>query len=200
MNNLKVFENSEFGKLEIITINGKIHFPATACAKILGYNNPYDALIRHCKSDGVVKHEGVSETINQHGKVSVQVNEIKYITEGNLYRLICSSKLPSAEKFERWVFDEVVPAIMHTGQYVLHTNQPLIQELQALEKHMVSTQELADMYANSAKRTRQYYLNDLHQRNKYQNEAKALQHAISRRIRQLVVEEDEVKEALPDEK
>ena len=44
MNELKVFQNSEFGELSVLTIDGKEYFPASQCAKILGYSNPYDAI------------------------------------------------------------------------------------------------------------------------------------------------------------
>ena len=117
MNDLKVFSSTEFGELGVMLIDGKEYFPATQCAKILGYANPRDAINRHCKSDGVVKHDGVSYTTNQHGVTTQQITKIKYINEGNLYRLIVSSKLPAAEKFERWVFDEVLPSIRRNGAY-----------------------------------------------------------------------------------
>lgn len=117
MNELKVFQNSEFGELGVLIIDGKEFFPASQCAKILGYTNPRDAIKRHCKSEGVVKHDGVSYTTNQYGVTSQQIIEIKYISEGNLYRLIIRSKLPSAEKFERWVFDEVLPELRKNGSY-----------------------------------------------------------------------------------
>ncbi|MGN0667318.1 MAG: Bro-N domain-containing protein [Huintestinicola sp.] len=101
MYDLKVFKNTEFGELGVMLIEGKEYFPAIQCAAALGYKNPKDAIIRHCK--GVVKHDlptnGGSQTVN-------------YIPEGDLYRLIVSSKLPAAEKFERWVFDEVLPSIL----------------------------------------------------------------------------------------
>ena len=117
MNELKVFQNSEFGELGVLIIDGKEFLPASQCAKILGYTNPRDAIKRHCKSEGVVKHDGVSYTTNQHGVTSQQITEIKYISEGNLYRLIIRSKLPSAEKFERWVFDEVLLELRKNGSY-----------------------------------------------------------------------------------
>ena len=49
MNDIKVFENSEFGKLEVLWENGKAYFPAKRCAEILGYSNPHEAVRRHCK-------------------------------------------------------------------------------------------------------------------------------------------------------
>ncbi len=118
MNDLKVFSNSEFGELGVMVIDGKEWFPATQCASILGYSNPRDAIKRHCKSEGVVKHDGVSYTTNQHGVTSQQITEIKYINEGNLYRLIVHSKLPKAVEFEKWIFDTVLPSIRHNGGYI----------------------------------------------------------------------------------
>lgn len=123
MNDLKVFSNSEFGELGVMVIDGKEWFPATQCASILGYSNPRDAIKRHCKSDGVVKHDGVSYTTNQHGITSQQTVEIKYINEGNLYRLIVHSKLPKAVEFEKWIFDTVLPSIRHNGGYIANAEE-----------------------------------------------------------------------------
>ena len=107
MQEIQVFSNEEFGKIGIIQINDKEYFPAAECAKILGYSNSRDAILRHCK--GVVKHDILTQGGNQ---------EVNFIPEGDLYRLIVKSKLPSAEKFERWVFDEVLPTIRKTGGHV----------------------------------------------------------------------------------
>lgn len=131
MNELQVFKNSEFGELRVIELDGKVYFPATACAKILGYSNPHDAVKRHCKREECVKHEGVSQTTNQHGKTTQQVVSTNYISEGNLYRLIVSSKLPSAEKFEHWIFDEVLSSIRKTGGYGNISNL-LVQQIATL--------------------------------------------------------------------
>lgn len=72
----------------------------------MGYSNPRDAISRHCK--GVVKHDSFKEG----GQT------IALITEGDMYRLITHSKLESAEEFESWVFDEVLPQIRRTGGYI----------------------------------------------------------------------------------
>lgn len=106
MNDLKVFSNSEFGELGIMLIDGKEYFPATRCAKILGYKEPEKAIREKCK--------GVSKLDTP---TSGGIQKVNYIPEGDLYRLIVSSKLPAAEKFERWVFDEVLPSIRQTGGY-----------------------------------------------------------------------------------
>ena len=107
MNNLSVFENAEFGKVRIIVENGKPLFCGSDVAKALGYTNQRDALNRHCK--GVVKRD----TPTNGG-----MQEMSFIPEGDVYRLITHSKLPSAERFEKWVFDEVLPSIRKHGAYV----------------------------------------------------------------------------------
>lgn len=107
MNELKVFSCTEFGELGVMLIGGKEYFPANQCASILGYAVPKDAITRHCK--GALKRR-----LPTNGGVQ----EVKLIPEGDLYRLIVGSKLPQAEKFERWVFDEVLPSIRHNGGYV----------------------------------------------------------------------------------
>lgn len=120
MQNLKVFQNSQFGDLEILTIDNKEYFPAIKVAEILGYTNPRDAISRHTKKRGVVKHD----VIDSLGRKQVK----KFIDEGNLYRLISRSKLPQAEQFEEWIFDEVLPAIRKHGIYA--TDSVIEQTLQ----------------------------------------------------------------------
>ena len=105
MNELQVFNNNEFGQLRTINIDGKDYFVGKDIALALGYSNPRDAISRHCK--GVVKHDSFKES----GQL------IALITEGDMYRLITHSKLPTAEKFEEWVFDEVLPSIRKHGMY-----------------------------------------------------------------------------------
>ncbi len=115
MNELQIFKNEQFGEIRTIEENGKVLFCATDVARSLGYSNPHDAISRHCK--GVVKREGVSQTTNQHGVTTEQVTELNFIPEGDIYRLITHSKLPGAEQFESWVFDEVLPSIRRHGMY-----------------------------------------------------------------------------------
>ena len=115
MNELQLFEHPEFGKIRTLEEDGKILFCGVDVARALGYSNPHDAISRHCK--GVVKREGVSTTINQHGTITKQTTEMAFLPEGDVYRLIVRSKLPAAETFENWVFDEVLPTIRKTGSY-----------------------------------------------------------------------------------
>ncbi len=106
MNELKLFENEEFGQVRMVEIDGKPYFVGKDVANALGYSNPRDAISRHCK--GVVKHDTPT---------SSGIQSISYINEGDMYRLITHSKLESAERFESWVFDEVLPSIRKHGIY-----------------------------------------------------------------------------------
>lgn len=105
-----------FGNLEILMKDGKEYFPATHVANLLGYANASEAIKRHCKNEGVAFHE-VPTTSGVQNK--------KFINEPNLYRLIVKSKLPQAEQFEKWVFEEVLPTIRKHGAYM--TDQVLEQ-------------------------------------------------------------------------
>ncbi|GHU96234.1 hypothetical protein FACS1894208_10550 [Clostridia bacterium] len=111
-----VFKDSEFGELEVLSIDGKEYFPATACAKMLGYKNPKQAIIDHCK--GVVKRDPIPSNSG---------SSKNFIPEGDLYRLIIRSKLPSAERFERWVMDEVLPTIRKRGAYAAPLDKNMSQ-------------------------------------------------------------------------
>jgi prophage antirepressor-like protein len=106
-NQIQQFHSAEFGSLDILMIDGKLYFPATECATILGYTNPHKAIRDHCK--------GVNESFTPSAG---GVQKTKYIPEGDLYRLIIRSKLPAAERFETWVFDEVLPTIRKYGAYI----------------------------------------------------------------------------------
>lgn len=106
-NELRVFENAEFGSVRTVEIEGKPYFVGNDVAKALGYIETAKAIRTHCK--------GVSE-MDIPTKGGLQ--KMKIIPEGDLYRLITHSKLPSAERFESWVFDEVLPSIRKNGGYI----------------------------------------------------------------------------------
>jgi prophage antirepressor-like protein len=113
MSNIQIFKNSRFGEVRVAEIEGKTYFVGSDVARALGYSNPYDAIIRHCKSDGVVNHE-VIDSIGRK-------QNAKFINEGNIYRLAAKSELPGSEEFESWIFDEVLPSIRKTGGYMSST-------------------------------------------------------------------------------
>ena len=106
MTEIQTYTNAAFGSVRILYEDGKPLFCGADACKALGYKNQHDALTRHCK--GVVKRYPLTNGGKQ---------QMNFLPEGDLYRLITHSKLPSAEKFEHWVFDEVLPAIRKDGMY-----------------------------------------------------------------------------------
>lgn len=114
MQELQVFQNSQFGDLEILAIGGKEWFPAVKVAEVLGYTNPHKAVRDHTKERGVT----IRSVIDSLGRYQ----DKKFIDEGNLYRLITKSKLPQAEQFEEWVFEDVLPTLRKTGGYQVPTD------------------------------------------------------------------------------
>ena len=107
MNELMIFNNPEFGEVRTIEENGKVLFCGSDVAKALGYTNPSKALSDHCK--GVTKCYTPTKSGTQ---------EMSFIPESDLYRLVFSSKLPTAEKFTDWVTSEVLPTIRKHGTYM----------------------------------------------------------------------------------
>lgn len=117
MNEIQIFKNDSFGAVRTVTDdNGKILFCGKDVATALGYKKTADAISAHCK--------GVCE-IPTPSNGGVQM--MKYITEGDVYRLTFGSKLPSAEKFTDWVTDEILPSIRKHGAYM--TNSTLEKAL-----------------------------------------------------------------------
>lgn len=130
MNELQIFNNDEFGSVRTIEIDGKPYFVANDVAKALGYVETAKAVRTHCK--------GVSEVdIPTNGGLQ----KAKVIPEGDIYRLIIRSQLPDAEKFETWVFDEVLPQIRETGGYNLP--QTYSEALRALADKAEEAERLA---------------------------------------------------------
>lgn len=118
MADIQIFDSPEFGSVRMLDENGKILFCASDVAKALGYTNAPDAVNRHCRA--IVKRDT---------PISGKIQEINFIPEGDVYRLITHSKLPGAEKFESWVFDDVLPTLRKTGSYMM---PKMTKELQAI--------------------------------------------------------------------
>ena len=135
MNHLQIFNNAELGQIRTVEIEGKIYFVGKDVANALGYSNPRDAIARHCK--GVVKHDSFKEG----------GQEVALIPEGDMYRLITHSKLESAERFESWVFDEVLPSLRKTGSYEIpkqdKTKRLPLSSVNMMVKNVMSTLEKA---------------------------------------------------------
>ena len=115
MDKLQIFKNEEFGQVRVIETNGKVYAVGVDIARALEYSNPSKAVIQHCKGItklGIPSEGGIQET--------------NVIPEGDIYRLIVKaadqSKNPKikakAERFERWIFDEVLPSIRKHGAYM----------------------------------------------------------------------------------
>lgn len=97
-----------FNEIRTVDIDGEIWFVGADVAKTLGYKRPSEAIRQHCKEKGTVK-----DRIPTNGGSQ----ETLLINEPNVYRLTVRSKLPSAEKFEEWLFEEVIPSIRKKGYY-----------------------------------------------------------------------------------
>ena len=117
MQELKIFENENFGAIRTVEVEGNTLLCAADVARCLGYTNPRKAVNDHCK--GVMKCSFPTDG---------GIQEVNFIPEGDVYRLIVRSKLPQAEKFESWVFDEVLPSIRQTGIYGNLDIQALVSE------------------------------------------------------------------------
>ena len=156
MNNLQIFTNPDFGEVRTIEENGAVMFCGSDVAKALGYSNPRDAISRHCR--GVVKRDTPTESGMQ---------EMSFIPESDLYRLVFGSKLPMAERFTDWVTEEILPAIRRHGSYsrkpltpaeqlLAQANVLVEQErrLSALEETAEKTSRAIEMIAAPAASTR----------------------------------------------
>lgn len=109
MQEIKTFENEQFGKVRETTINGEPYFFATDVAKVLGYANPHDAIKKHCR--------WVAKCEVPHPQSKDKLIEVNVIPKGDVVRLAAQSELPGAEKFESWIFDEVIPTVLNHGIY-----------------------------------------------------------------------------------
>jgi prophage antirepressor-like protein len=122
MNELKLFQSPIFGQVRTVVMNGQVMFAATDVAKCLGYANPQKAIRNHCKSIGVNE----MDTPTNGG-----IQKVRFITKGNVVRLVASSELPQAEQVESWIFDEVIPTVLETGGYISTTPNDTPEEIMA---------------------------------------------------------------------
>lgn len=127
MNELQIFNNEEFGQVRMVEIDGKPYFMGSDIAKALGYARPNDAIKQHCRA-----------TVKHSTHISGKTQEVNFIGEGDMYRLITHSKLESAERFETWVFDEVLPSIRKNGGYI--SGQENLSDEELLEKAVLVAQ------------------------------------------------------------
>ena len=144
MNELKIFENEQFGKIRTVEIDSTPYFVGKDVADILGYSNSRKALIDHVDEEDKIDGVTIRDSI---GREQSPV----FINESGLYSLILSSKLPKAKEFKRWVTSEVLPAIRKHGVYavdeVLENPDMLISALQALKEEKAKAKRLSETIA-----------------------------------------------------
>ena len=110
MNELKIFENKEFGSIRTVQLNNETYFVGKDIATALGYTNPQKAVRDHVAEED----RGMNEMGTPSGRQSLAV-----INESGLYALIFGSKLESAKRFKHWVTSEVLPSIRKHGVYAV---------------------------------------------------------------------------------
>ena len=157
MNNLQIFNNTNFGEIRTFNHEG-IWFVAKDVATALGYAKPENAVAMH------VDAEDKTTTLIQGTGSNYQSKAI-LINESGLYSLILSSKLPKAKEFKRWVTSEVLPEIRKTGSY--HRPKTYLEALKELVKSEEEKQRLA--LENKAMKPKAEYFDDLVNRNTLTN-------------------------------
>ena len=122
MNEIKVFNNAEFGKIRTLNRDGEPWFVGKDVATALGYSNASKALADHVAEEDKLNNESLSSLGQRGGWL---------INESGLYSLILSSKLDSAKRFKRWVTAEVLPSVRKSGGYIAGQDEMSDTELLA---------------------------------------------------------------------
>ena len=110
MSQIVPFQFDDHAVRTVVDDNGEIWFVGKDVATVLGYSDTVNALKQHCR--GVVKRHPIVDSLGRQ-------QETRIISEPDLFRLVVNSKLPTAERFERWVFEDVLPSIRKTGGYAM---------------------------------------------------------------------------------
>lgn len=135
MQELKIFEKEEFGSVRTVRIDGKAYFVASDVAKALGYTNTSKAINDHCR--------WVTKRDIPHPQSRTKTLEVNVIPKGDVVRLTAQSELPGAEKFESWIFDEVIPSVLDNGGYI--TGQENLSDDELLERAvLVARKKIAE--------------------------------------------------------
>ncbi len=148
---VRIFNSPEFGTIRIIVEGDKTLFCGADVAKALGYKNPRKAIGDHCRCV-TKRYVWVQTGVQADGQPATRLSAVSFIPEGDLYRLIVHSKLPGAERFESWVFEEVLPSIRKYGAYatpqtiddILRDPSSAIRILTALRDEQDKTHQLQD--------------------------------------------------------
>lgn len=139
MNELKIFQNEEFGEIRTVTIDNEPWFVGKDVAEALGYSNTKDAIASHVAEEDkqvIQKSEITTFEIPNRG--------LTVINESGLYALIFGSKLESAKRFKHWVTSEVLPSIRKTGQYQMPNLSKEMQAIVLLDTRTVKMEKRLD--------------------------------------------------------
>lgn len=131
MNELRIFNNADFGDIRTVEQDGGIWFVGKDVAEALGYSNPSNAVISHVDDE---------DKLCTQIKYAGQNREVSIINESGLYSLVLSSKLPSAKAFKRWITSEVIPSIRKTGSYSKPQKQATTQQEQRAKAMLLNAQ------------------------------------------------------------
>ena len=121
MNDLRIFENKEFGKVRTSIVNDEPYFSLNDICQILEINNPRMAKTRLNQNGVSTTDVGVVTGKKSDGTDAIQYVKMNFINESNLYKLVFQSRKPEAEKFADWVTSEVLPTIRRHGAYMTET-------------------------------------------------------------------------------
>lgn len=133
MNEIRIFDNPEFGEVRTVMIDGEPWFCGRDVATALGYAKPQNAI-----RDNVDKEDALKQGTPTAGGIQ----DLLYINESGLYSLIFGSKLDSAKKFKRWVTSEVLPQLRKTGGY--RVPQTIPEQIQLLAQGNVELNKRVD--------------------------------------------------------
>ena len=140
MNEIEIFQNPDFGKIETIIIENNPYFKAVDVCKCLGYAKSNNAIKRHVHRDDALLR-GYVDSLGRK-------QEMTFINESGLYALVLGSKLKTAKVFQRWVTSEVLPAIRKHGYYELERT---ISASEAHNRHLLQRVKEAENDANLSK-------------------------------------------------
>lgn len=113
MENIKIFQNPEFGSIRVVSIENEPWFVGKDIAVILGYSNPHEAIADHVLVEDKLNSKSLSSCELDLGQRGGWL-----VNESGLYTLILTSKLPKAKEFKHWVTSEVLPSIRKSGAYL----------------------------------------------------------------------------------
>jgi len=147
VNEIKLFENPEFGQMRVLEQEGEPWFVGKDVATLLGYTNPQKAIRDHVDEED----KGVNDSFTVNGTPAILINE------SGLYSLILRSQLPEAKAFKRWITHEVIPSIRKTGGYI--QGQETLSDEELLEKALlVAQRRIAERERQLAEKEKQVQL------------------------------------------